>query len=1070
MERDLVGRDRLLRGLVERAERAVGGVGSLTLLTGEAGIGKTSVARALARSVGGEMAVSQGLCAPDRSAPAFWPWRDVLDDELLVGLPDERDGLVGAIGARRYEMLRRLRDHVLDRARGRPLLHIIEDLQWADVASMLLLVEIAASALDVPVLVVGTLRTDEPISRHLDDVIEEVRRAATVTAVPPLSETDVASLLDVAGIGGDPELVALIRSRTGGNPFFVTELLRWVNGDQGAGAHLRDVFAGSVPARVSEQVQHRMTRMPGPVAAAVRMAAVIGGEGDTRALAAALRAEPAAVIELLEQARAARLLDLTTPGRWMFAHDLVRDAVYRGLGEAERARSHLAALEAFEAGAATMAPVLAHHALSAQPLLEADRTVTLATRAGLVALSQHAYEEAIHWFEQASKILPLDAATDQQAELQVLWGEACRQAGEIERARSAFLTAARATTDPQLLTRAALGYADPGADLGIAFRTDDLMTTVLHDRALAAQPESESVTVVLLEARLASLLYFSDEPSRARQLARSALDRARRLGDVRALVAANAVTHDAFVVGQTDMDRQLRGSEQLVGWALESGSSADLLTAYRARVIDLLAAGDMASLDREVAAFRRVASPLRSPGYQWWLEIWSAMRTLLEGRLDESEAQAAAAFGVGERSFPSLAMINFSFLLFFLRREQGRFAEMEDATRDYVAAYPDVPALRVGLAFLLAELGRHDEAAVRVAAIVDELGLERLHDRNWPASWFQLARVAAILGDRQLARMLLQPANRPGERCVMISVATVCLGATDLAEAWLHHTCGDLDEADARYRSAAALNARIEARSWLAQTRADHARLLLDREGPGDRDEARRLSEAAAATANEIGLGSIEQLLASLRHRLDVAGSEGRTPDELVLPAPEAAGEAGRPTFRRSGPVWELNFAGRLVRAPHGRGFVDLAYLLSRPGQAVPALELMGEMTGAQAGARGAEVFDERARREIRARLHELDAEIDEAEEVGDGEAAALAREQRQILAETVARELGLGGRSRRLGDPVERARKTVSTRIRRTISIVSRHHPELGRHLERSVDTGSWCAYRPDRPIDWIT
>ncbi len=1066
MERDLVGRDELLRALVDQAERAVQGVGSLTLLTGEAGIGKTSVARALARSVRGELAVSWGLAAADRSAPAFWPWRDLLDDELHIDLPDEGDGLAGAIGAKRYEMLRSLRGHVLARARRRPLLHIIEDLQWADVASMLLLVEIAAAVVDAPLMVVATLRTDEPLSRPLDEVIEEVRRSATVIAVPSLGEADIASLLDAAGLGRDPELAARIRSRTGGNPFFVTELLRWVAGDQGR-SQLREAIGGSVPARVSEQVQRRMARLPAPVAAVVAMAAVIGAEGDTRTLAAALRAEAVEVVELLEQARAARLLDPAPPGRWMFTHDLVRDAVYRGLGEAERLRSHVAALEAFEAGAQSLAPVLAHHALAAQPLLDADRTVALVTQAGEAALVQHAYEEAIHWFEQASRILPLGAAADQRAELQVLCGEACRQAGEIERARGAFLEAARATSDPSLLTRAALGYADPGADLGIAFRTDDLTTTVLHDRALGAQSETESVTMVLLEARLASLLYFSDDPSRARQLARSALDRARRLGDVRALVAANAVTHDAFVVGQADQDRQLRGSEQLVAWALQSRSSADLLTAYRARVIDLLAAGDMASLDREVAAFRRVAAPLRTPGYQWWLEIWSAMRALLEGRLDGAEAQAVAAFGVGERSFPSLAMINLSFLLFFLRREQGRLAEMEDATREYVAAYPDVPALRVGLAFLLAELGRLDEAGVRIAAIVDELGIERLHDRNWPASWFQLARVATVLEDRELARLLLQPANRPAERCVMISVATVCLGATDLAEAWLHHTLGDLDHADACYRSAAALNARIDARSWLAQTRADHACLLLDRDGPGDRDEARGLADLAAASASEIGLGSIEPLLTSLGQRLATDDGGHGTADPAV-PASEGSGDPDQPTFRRAGAVWELSFAGRLVRAPHGRGFVDLAYLLSRPGQAVSALELMGE--GAEAGARGADVFDERARREIRARLHELDAEIDEAEDAGNSEAAALAREQRQLLAETVARELGLGGRSRRLGDPVERARKTVSTRIRRTIAVVGRHHPELGRHLERSVDTGSWCAYRPEDPTDWIT
>jgi len=120
--------------------------------------------------------------------------------------------------------------------------------------------------------------------------------------------------------------------------------------------------------------------------------------------------------------------------------------------------------------------------------------------------------------------------------------------------------------------------------------------------------------------------------------------------------------------------------------------------------------------------------------------------------------------------------------------------------------------------------------------------------------------------------------------------------------------------------------------------------------------------------------------------------------------------------------------------------------------------------------ARGPEAFDERARREIRARLRELESAIAEAEDAGNTERAALIREQRRELAEMVARDLGLGGRSRRIDDPIERARKTVSTRIRRTIASVNDIHPELGRHLQRSIDTGAWCAYRPAEPFTWNT
>ncbi len=257
-----------------------------------------------------------------------------------------------------------------------------------------------------------------------------------------------------------------------------------------------------------------------------------------------------------------------------------------------------------------------------------------------------------------------------------------------------------------MLARAALGYADPGADLGIAYRTDDPVTAPLLERAIAAQATQDSTVTVQLEARLGAVLYFSDEPSRAQQLATSALDRARRLDDPGALATATALIHDAFVVGQVDLETQLAESARLLGWAQATGSVATLLTAHRARVFDLLAAGDIAGMDAEILAFLRLAEPLRTPGYLWWPALWSAMRALLEGRHDVAEERALAAFETGKRTFPSLSFFNLSFQLFFLRREQGRLHEMEQATREYAASRADIPALRVALTFLLAELGR----------------------------------------------------------------------------------------------------------------------------------------------------------------------------------------------------------------------------------------------------------------------------------------------------------------------------------------------------------------------------
>jgi hypothetical protein len=113
-------------------------------------------------------------------------------------------------------------------------------------------------------------------------------------------------------------------------------------------------------------------------------------------------------------------------------------------------------------------------------------------------------------------------------------------------------------------------------------------------------------------------------------------------------------------------------------------------------------------------------------------------------------------------------------------------------------------------------------------------------------------------------------------------------------------------------------------------------------------------------------------------------------------------------------------------------------------------------------------VLDQRARREVRERLADVEEEIDEAERSADPDRAARARQERDALVEELAAATGLGGRSRRLGDQSERARKAVTARIRDVITRIERVHPALGAHLRASVTTGTFCAYSPAAPVSW--
>ena len=157
----LVGRDDLLDDLATAAEAAARGDGSIVLLTGEAGIGKTSVARVLARGVRDQLAVSWGtsMRRPERA-----PVLAVADARHPRARQTPRTTRTRRSARPRFERLTELREHVRTAALDQPRLHVIEDLQWADVASVLLLAHVGATIADAPLLVVATLRTGEPRS------------------------------------------------------------------------------------------------------------------------------------------------------------------------------------------------------------------------------------------------------------------------------------------------------------------------------------------------------------------------------------------------------------------------------------------------------------------------------------------------------------------------------------------------------------------------------------------------------------------------------------------------------------------------------------------------------------------------------------------------------------------------------------------------------------------------------------------------------------------------------------------------------------------------------------------
>jgi hypothetical protein len=186
------------------------------------------------------------------------------------------------------------------------------------------------------------------------------------------------------------------------------------------------------------------------------------------------------------------------------------------------------------------------------------------------------------------------------------------------------------------------------------------------------------------------------------------------------------------------------------------------------------------------------------------------------------------------------------------------------------------------------------------------------------------------------------------------------------------------------------------------------------------------------------------------------------------VPEPADGGDAGAASsgwLRRAGDVWVARWAGETVHVRHRKGLEDLAVLLSRPGEQVHCLELMGAVdVGGDAGP----AVDGRARREYEARVRQLQHEIDEARDAGAEQRLARAEEELDALVTELSRAFGVGGRARSSGSAVERARAAVTWRLRSAVRQIDELHPQLGRHLANAVRTGTWCSYRPETAVAW--
>jgi predicted ATPase len=243
--------------------------------------------------------------------------------------------------------------------------------------------------------------------------------------------------------------------------------------------------------------------------------------------------------------------------------------------------------------------------------------------------------------------------------------------------------------------------------------------------------------------------------------------------------------------------------------------------------------------------------------------------------------------------------------------------------------------------------------------------------------------------------------------------------------------------------------------------------------------EAQSLAELSVELAEELRVASLAPPLLgdvgpAVVGELRAIESEPAAAPAQMLEASAAQADV----FRNEGELWRLSYLGVDAHLPDLKGLHDIARLLSAPGEEIHCLELAAGAAatatraapddGLSVQGHAGELLDEQGKAEFKRRITDLREQVELAEAAGDMIRAERARDELDGVTEALASAFGLGGRARRAGDPAERARSAVTWRIRSAVSKVEAAHPELGAHLRASVRTGTFCSYRPERPLRW--
>lgn len=1055
---DLVGRADEI-GVIENAVSAtLDGHGAVLLLSGEPGIGKSTLARAAAQlSEAHGISVYWGFSWEAGGAPAYWPWtqllRSLVAERGIVGgqanglaqiLPEVAPGLADDSALQpeqaRFRLLEAVRLLLAGNTADSPVMLVLEDLHAADNDSLNLLHYIARHAASMPLLIVGTYREFEARASKRTEALWQTAREATVLQLRRLDEPDIRRYLDRRGADvPDDDTVRRLLQTTTGNPLFLTELVGLLSRDG------PDAIASSpLPDSVQQVIRQQVELLPAATVDTLAAASVFGRDFALARLSGITGESQAAILQCLQAAFDADFLSRLPDGRYRFGHVLCRDVLYQDLGATRRARLHLKCAgqlrTLIDAGDPDGWSSLANHLLHAGPehrlaAIEALRNAASRARERL------AFDEAAALLQRALTAFGEGPRYDpvERCRLLVDCARALLVTGEIQagqaHCREAFAIA-RAVDDPLLMSDVALAW---GSAIVVA-RVDQQLVSALEE-CLARLSVEDAATRSRVQARLAGALQPAMDPSGPMAMAREAIALARTTGDDEVLYEVIRYAVAALM--------DFAPAEERIALNREFGALAakfrDVPQQFRSRLlaaIDASESGDRDMMDHAIEACSKLADNIGLPHYQWRAASVRAMQAIIDGNFERASRLLDRAWKLAERAEDLQARVTLSIQQFALLVEWDSPAAMplDEIEAQLKTAYDGgIGDAEFFVAPFIAVFKQAEDQQFAKQFVADEPLVQRTFAGGDRYSVTGLGQMALKAGNPALAERCYETLLKFQDGCATLGLMGSCwCGPVAYALGTIALGLGRHDTAKEHFDRALAIATRMRSRPCIARIHASAAELAR---ATGDLDGAKEHAGIAASLISELALRPVRK----------VPGGE---------PPPQAAPGTAPFSMQPNGDVWTIAYGGQSATVRDSKGLGMLAKLIEHPDAEIHVFDLAGLQ--APEGGDAGPLLDDRARDQYRRRVEALREELQDAESLNDAGRADALRSELDFVSRELSRAYGLGGRRRAAGDTAERARVNVRRRIKAAVERIAEQCPDAGRYLENTIKTGRYCKYTP--------